>query len=93
MGTCVHTVINGGGGGEGIGGLGQINTCRQVTLLVNFLENPTYRVWCLYRYLVRVPTYLGDGRDVWATERMGESRAPRLFLRRLNKQLLNNKSI
>jgi hypothetical protein len=29
-----------------------INTCRQVPLLVNFYEKPTYRVWYLYRYFV-----------------------------------------
>jgi hypothetical protein len=28
------------------------NTCRQVPLQVNFLEKPTFRVWCLYSYLV-----------------------------------------
>ncbi len=39
-------------GAEGIGGLRQINTCRQVPLLVKFEEKPTFRVWCLYRYLV-----------------------------------------
>ncbi len=34
------------------GGLRQINTCRQVPFLVKFSEKPTFRVWCLYRYLV-----------------------------------------
>jgi hypothetical protein len=34
------------------GGLRQINTCRQVPLLVNFYEKPTFTVRCLYRYLV-----------------------------------------
>ncbi len=48
-GTCFHTVCNGGGW---IGGLRQINTCRQVPLLVSFLKKLTFRVWCLYRYLV-----------------------------------------
>ncbi len=33
-------------------GLRQINTCLQVTLLVIFFEKSTFRVWCLYRYLV-----------------------------------------
>ncbi len=36
------------------GGLGQIKTCRQVPLLVIFLEISTFRVWCLYRYLIHV---------------------------------------
>jgi hypothetical protein len=45
-----------GGGGEGIGGLRQVNTCRQVPLLVSFLEKPTFRVWCLYRYSCIEPT-------------------------------------
>ncbi len=30
----------------------QINTCRQIHLLVCFLEKPTFRVWFLYIYLV-----------------------------------------
>ncbi len=30
------------------GGLRQIDTCRQVSLMVNFQEKPTFRVWCLY---------------------------------------------
>ncbi len=34
------------------GGLRQINTCRKLPLLVNFFKKPTFRVWCLYRYLV-----------------------------------------
>ncbi len=34
------------------GGLRQINTCRQVPLLVNFWEKPTFRVWCRFKYLV-----------------------------------------
>ncbi len=34
------------------GGLRQIKTCREVPLLVNFQEKLTFRVWCLYRYLV-----------------------------------------
>ncbi len=34
-GVCIHTVCNGGGGRNG--GLRQINTCRQVPLLVIFL--------------------------------------------------------
>jgi hypothetical protein len=33
-GPCIHTVIN--GGGEGGGGLRQINTCRQVPLVVKW---------------------------------------------------------
>ncbi len=36
------------------GGLRQINTYRQVPLQVNFLEKPTFRIWCLYSYLVYV---------------------------------------
>jgi len=32
-----------------------LKTCRQVPLLVNFQEKPTFRVWCLYRYLVHAP--------------------------------------
>ena len=36
----------------GIGDLRQINTCRQVPFLVDFKEKPTFRVWCLTRYLV-----------------------------------------
>jgi hypothetical protein len=45
-GVCIHTVCNGeaGGGGGRIRGLRQINTCRQVPLLV---KKPTFRVWCL----------------------------------------------
>ncbi len=35
-----------------LGGEGASDTCRQVPLLVNFLEKPTFRVCCLYRYLV-----------------------------------------
>jgi hypothetical protein len=35
--TCIHTVCN-EGGGEGIGGLRQINTCRSVPLLGQFLR-------------------------------------------------------
>ncbi len=38
--------------------LRQINTCRQVPWLVNFKEKPTFRVWCLYRYLVHVLKFL-----------------------------------
>jgi hypothetical protein len=38
------------------GGLGQINTCRQVPLLLNFEEKSTFRVWCLYIYLVHAAT-------------------------------------
>ncbi len=34
------------------GGLRQINTCRQVPLLVNFWEKPTFSVKWHYRYLV-----------------------------------------
>jgi hypothetical protein len=45
----VYTVQYMWGGGE-TGG--QINTCRQVPLLVNFEEKSTFRVWCLYSYLV-----------------------------------------
>ncbi len=37
---------------EGIGCLRQINTCCQVPLLVNLKKNPTFKVWCFYRYLV-----------------------------------------
>ncbi len=37
--TCIHTVCNGGGVGWGDWGP-QTNTCRQVPLLVNFLEKP-----------------------------------------------------
>jgi hypothetical protein len=40
------------GRGEGIGGLRQISICRQVPFLVNFKEKPTFRICCLYRYLV-----------------------------------------
>jgi hypothetical protein len=29
-----------------------MNTFRQVPLVVNFKEKPTFRIWCLYRYLV-----------------------------------------
>ncbi len=47
-------------GGGGIGGLRWINTCHQVRLLVKFSEKPTLRVWCLYRYLVHVPSTLGN---------------------------------
>ncbi len=35
---------------QGIGGLRQINTCRQVPLLVTFFKQ-TFRVWYLFRYL------------------------------------------
>jgi hypothetical protein len=38
--TCIHTVCN---RRDGIGGLRQINTCRQVPLLVNFFEKPIFR--------------------------------------------------
>ncbi len=41
----------------GIGGLSQINTCRQKPLLVNLKEKLTFRVWCLYRYLVHIAEY------------------------------------
>jgi hypothetical protein len=44
-GVCIHTVCNRRGRGSGV-------SCRQVPLLVNFWEKPTFRVWCLYRYLV-----------------------------------------
>ncbi len=33
------------------GGGGQINTCRQIPLQVNFEEKTTLRVWCLFSYL------------------------------------------
>ncbi len=37
---------------QNLGGERASDTCRQVPLLVNFWEKPTFRVWCLYRYLV-----------------------------------------
>ncbi len=36
------------GGGVELGGLGQINTCRQVPLRVNFYEKPTIRVFGVF---------------------------------------------
>jgi hypothetical protein len=36
---------------------GASDTCRQVPLLVNFQEKPTFRVWCLYRYLFMVQVF------------------------------------
>jgi hypothetical protein len=36
---------------QNLGGKGASDTCRQVPLLVN-LKKLTFRVWCLYRYLV-----------------------------------------
>ncbi len=42
------------------GCLRQINTCRQVPLLVNFYEKSTFRVWCLYSYLVHVRQYFSS---------------------------------
>jgi len=46
-----YTVCN-RGGEEQIKDLKQINTCRQVLLLVNLFKKLTFRVWCPYRYLV-----------------------------------------
>ncbi len=40
----------------GRGRWSQMNTCRQIALLVNFKEKSTFRVCCLYRYLVHDPT-------------------------------------
>ncbi len=42
-------MFNGGRGG-GSGASDRVNTLRQVPLMVNFEEKPTF--WCLYRYLV-----------------------------------------
>ncbi len=36
---------------QNLGREGASDTCRQVPLLDNF-KKPTFRVWCLYRYLV-----------------------------------------
>ncbi len=55
--VCIHAVCY-REMGEGIGGLRQVNTCRQVPFLVNFSEKPKFRVWCLYRYLVHTPAIL-----------------------------------
>ena len=38
------------------GGLRQINTCLQISLKVDFSEKTTFRVWCLYSYLVHART-------------------------------------
>ncbi len=40
------------GSEEGSGPQTDKHLCRQVPLLVNFLEKPTFRVWCLFTYLV-----------------------------------------
>jgi hypothetical protein len=45
-----YSVLQGKGGGGGY--LGPLTDKHQVPLLVNFLEKPTLRVWCLYRYCV-----------------------------------------
>jgi hypothetical protein len=37
-----------------------MNTCRQIPLQVNFEEKTTFRVWCLYSYLVHDVQYLFD---------------------------------
>ncbi len=46
--------------GGGIGGLRQINTCRQVPLPINFKEKPTFTVWCLDIYLVHAVNLFTD---------------------------------
>ncbi len=53
---------------KNLGGEGASDTCRQVPLLVNFFKNPTFRVWCLYRYLVHGKEklkFLSDTASFW----------------------------
>ncbi len=49
-GTCIQCIQCVTGGGDR--GSQKINTCRKVPVLANFKEKPTFRVWCLYRYVV-----------------------------------------
>ncbi len=65
----IHTVCNGGGWGPR-----QINTCRQVPLLVNFSEKPTFRVWCLYRYFVHDTVHIGKPLLSTQTARFSKNR-------------------
>ncbi len=46
--TVVHVFIQWVTWGGWIGGLRQINTCRQVPLLVNLIEKPKFRVWWIF---------------------------------------------